>query len=450
MPLASILSAISMELLGRHDFLSARGGFLFLYILIPPLTANLGYKLSKDSWWAFISGLLAISGGYYLPYFFTTDTFLLYMFFGVVLFLLFDNINQKPLWACLLIGILVGLMHLSRSDGFLWIIVATFCFWITSETRKFSKIFLSQTLVMISGYLLVMVPWFIRNLSVFGTILPPGSLQTLWLVDYDQIFTYPASVLTFKNWWSSGVSGIVESRLWALGINLQRVIAEQGIIFLTPLIMLWIWKKRRNDLVRVGVFSWLLTFIEMTFIFPFAGARGGLFHSGAAIQPLFWVGAPLGLKQFIHWGNKNRNWKILQAKQIFSVALVIFAFALSFFLYYQRVIGQTQDDKAWDQDASRYDTVERYLIQVGADKDDIVMVKNPPGYYVVNNRRSVVIPDGDIHTLISASKNFMVRFILLDKDHPQGLDDLYHSPENYSAIFKNLGLVHQILVLEVQ
>jgi hypothetical protein len=214
--------------------------------------------------------------------------------------------------------------------------------------------------------------------------------------------------------------------------------------------MLWIWKKRRNDLVRVGVFSWLLTFIEMTFIFPFAGARGGLFHSGAAIQPLFWVGAPLGLKQFIHWGNKNRNWKILQAKQIFSVALVIFAFALSFFLYYQRVIGQTQDDKAWDQDASRYDTVERYLIQVGADKDDIVMVKNPPGYYVVNNRRSVVIPDGDIHTLISASKNFMVRFILLDKDHPQGLDDLYHSPENYSAIFKNLGLVHQILVLEVQ
>ena len=33
----------------------------------------------------------------------------------------------------------------------------------------------------------------------------------------------------------------------------------------------------------------------MSLVFPFAGARGGFFHAGAGIQPMWWILAPLGL-----------------------------------------------------------------------------------------------------------------------------------------------------------
>ena len=102
-----------------------------------------------------------------------------------------------------------------------------------------------------------------RNISVFDTPLSPGGLQVLWITEYDEIYSYPASILTFQRWVATGLEKIVQSRLHALGQNLQTSLAVQGGIFLTPLIMLGIWHLRGDLRIWLGLFAWFTTFIVM-------------------------------------------------------------------------------------------------------------------------------------------------------------------------------------------
>ena len=106
----------------------------------------------------------------------------------------------------------------------------------------------------------------------------------LWLTSYNQIFSYPATGLTFDAWMHSGLGDILLARLWSLGLNLANAFAVQGGVFLLPFIIIGIWQLRKQKLVRLAVLSWILILAAMTLAFPFAGARGGFIHSGAALH----------------------------------------------------------------------------------------------------------------------------------------------------------------------
>ena len=56
------------------------------------------------------------------------------------------------------------------------------------------------------------------------------------------------------------------------------------------------------------------------------------------------------------------------------------------------------------------------------------MVKNPPGYFVANQRQAIVIPDGDIDVLTSVAERYGARYIILERDHSENLDSLYNDP----------------------
>lgn len=79
------------------------------------------------------AGLLAVFSGYYAPYLPVTDTFSLYMLFGALFFLV---VNRKPsIVNPFLLGLLAGLMHLSRADGILWLALALFAIIIQNPPR---------------------------------------------------------------------------------------------------------------------------------------------------------------------------------------------------------------------------------------------------------------------------------------------------------------------------
>lgn len=122
MPLTSLLAALGMTLTGHHNWFAARLGFLALSAILPPLTAALSYSLTSRRDLALTAGLLAVFSGFYAPYLPVTDTFGLYMLFGALFFLI---VNRKSsIVNSLLLGLLAGLMHLSRADGVLWLLLA--------------------------------------------------------------------------------------------------------------------------------------------------------------------------------------------------------------------------------------------------------------------------------------------------------------------------------------
>ena len=288
------------------------------------------------------------------------------------------------------------------------------------------------------AYLLITLPWFARNLAVFGAPLAPGGWRALWLISYDELFAYPAGQLTFARWWASGLGEILRGRLWALGQNLQTALAVQGGVFLAPLVVWGLWRLRHRRVVRLGLLAWLLTLAAMTLVFPFAGARGGFFHSGAAVQPLLWAVVPAGLEGFVGWGVQRRGWHFGRARRVFGAGLVALAVFLSGVLFVTRTLR-------WSEGVS-YRAVEQALVAQGAAAGEIVMVNNPPGYFYAAGRPAIVIPHGGLPAVLAAAERYGARYLVLEA--AQGLDELYENPESQSGL-RYLGTVEGARLFEL-
>lgn len=462
MPLASLLVAAGIKILGTASFFRAQIGFMLIAACLPLLTAALSYSLNGRRDAALISGILAAFPAFYLPYLSTTDTFGIYMLLGVIFMLVVGKLQQNAardsllngthlLWP-LVLGVLAGLMHLSRADGVVWLLFTWVVIVLMAVEQRRTlpgtqqkalkqrdlKIVLigviSKILLCLAGYLFVMGPWIARNLIVFGTPLSPGGLKALWINNYDELFIYPASLLTLSHWLSDGIIQILRARWWALGQNLVSTIAVQGEIILTPLIMMGLWYHRRDLRVQVGLLAWFVTFGLMTFIFPFAGVRGGFFHSGAALQPLFWAVVPAGLFQFVDWGRRVRNWDPKSAQRVFGAGLLSLGILISAFLTYNRVIGSELTNPAWSKNVVRYQLLDQALQDLGASNYDVVLVNDPPGFFLASSRPCISIPYGNLETLQSVARRYNARYLLLEFNQLQGQVDLYDHPADHPGV----------------
>jgi len=456
MPLASIVAAAGMALAGETTFAAARLGFLLLAASVPALTGILAFRLTQRRGPALVAGLLAAFSGYYAPFLSVTDNYGIYMLLGTAFLLALPASGEAPerpipffdrpglrFW---LLGILAGLMTLARSDGLLWLGLA----WLAALGRarraaqaepgeprpapwagwKRLATWLALTLL---GFLLPMGPWYLRNWMVVGALTAPGTARLLWLTDYNDTFLYPASQLTVERWLASGWEAILLARLNALRWNLLNAFAAQGSIFLFPFILIGIWQLRRDRRVRLAGVGWLLLLLVMTVVFPFAGSRGAFFHAGAAFQPLWWSLAPLGLDETVHFV-RRRGWFDDHAYTIFRAALVGIALLMTFMVVILRVLP------GWEREDGHYRDIETFLRrQTGAPLDQVIMVRNPPGYYVATGRLAIVTPTGERSSVLAAAERYRARYLLLESQGAlPALKELYKDPSSHPR-FRFLG-----------
>ena len=90
--------------------------------------------------------------------------------------------------------------------------------------------------------------WFARNLAVFGAVMPPGSGHVLWMTSYNQIFSFTPELYTFQSWLASGLQEALKVRASAIWQNLGTAFFAEGMIFLSPLIIVGVWKERHSFL----------------------------------------------------------------------------------------------------------------------------------------------------------------------------------------------------------
>jgi len=450
MPLTSILAALGIALSKSQSFTSAQAVFVLISSLFPPLTANLCFQITRSRGSAFLVGGVAILPAFYLPYMATSDTFGIYAVLGTLFFTgLTEPLSKRRFLVPFLQGTIAGFMHLSRADGIMWFGFALLSgYYLVSQNLKENanlRSYFKAFALVLCGYLAIMAPWFLRNFSVYGSIIAPGNSRTLWITNYNELFIYPASQLTPERWLAAGLENILEARSWALKINLQRSIAEQGMIFLAPLILIGLWKHRRDFRIKLGVFIWGCTFLVMTLIFPYQGARGGFFHSSAALLGFFWMAAAIGLNTILEWTHQTLNWKLREPKIVFSLTILIFAFLLSVFTVGSKVIGVNGSSPPWEENKITYQSVEAELVKFDAQPTDIVLTVNSPGYFAYTNRSAISIPDGTPQTTLEVAKKYGASYLILEKDHPVGLDLLFEKPTvppNGLQYLTSLGTTH--------
>ncbi len=105
--------------------------------------------------------------------------------------------------------------------------------------------------------------------------------------------------------------------------------------------------------------------------------------------------------------------------------LVLLAVLMTAYLVNFRVIAS-----GWAKDDFIYPEVEQKLLDNGIQPQDLVIVRNPPGYFLASGRSSISLPFGDESTILAVAQKFDARYLILEKGGTfESIQDLYDSPD---------------------
>jgi hypothetical protein len=441
MPLPTLLAWVGLMVLGE-SYRSAQVPFAIISALLPLVSYWVAVQTTGQRRHGWLAGLLTLFSGFYVPFWGHTDNFAPFALVGslsLVAAWQAGRAREKGRsavgWA-LAAGALVGLAHLSRADGLLLLVAIGISNtkWQMSNGKsplaiRHLSFDIRNFAFVISGYVLMMLPWFIRNWAVIGALLPATGTQTIWLTTYDDLFSYgrELSPRTYLAW---GWANILRSKLDALWLNVQTVLAVFGMIFLVPLVSVGWWRTRRHPLFQLAAWYALLLFLAMTFVFTLPGPRGGLFHSGGALLPFIFAAASVGLDVLIEWAaTRRQGWDVRLAKHVFGIGVVGMALLVSGFLYYQRALA----DPPGRESATNYARLVEWLEAEGQE-EAVVMVGDPPAYWYHGGGPSIVVPNEPLETVLTVADRYGARYLVLDRNRPYPLVSLYEGKEMHPRL----------------
>ncbi len=444
MPLPSLLAAIGLWLFG-DSFRAAQLPFILLTALLPPVSYRLSRVLGGGRRQAWATALFIAFNGFYLPFWTMPDAFAAFALAGSLsLIALGQGLAGRERRWFFLAGLGAGFGHLARADGLLLLLVGLgMIVWEQTRQRRF-VVGLSSGIILLLGYLAVMGPWFYRNWVALGAIQPTAGLKTLFLRDYDDLFSYglPLTLGQYLNW---GLANILQSKLWAAKLNLMTFIGPNNLIFLTPFTLIGLGRLRREPLMRPALVYAGLLYSVMTLVFTFPGARGGLFHSSAALLPFFSAAAPFGLEAAIRWmAQRRRAWNVQQARQVFTVGFIALSITLGGVL-----TARTMTSAQWEAGSGEaYRKVGAWLSEHGL-AGATVMVNNPPGFALRTGQPAIVVPNGDVETLLAVADRYGATVLVLDTNRPRALAGLYAGEEAHPRLVMQAQLgevqIYQII-----
>jgi hypothetical protein len=440
MPLTAILGWLGLEVLGS-SFRAAQMPFVLLSALLPLVAYGIAWDLTGKRKHAILAGLLGVFPGFYAHVFVLPDNFAPFALAGsICLWAAGRGLRDgQPGWFGLA-GLAAGFGHLARADGLLLLgtvlLAALFpvrgsglevargepdAHAASNADRRRSRWTTRGALLVVAGYLLAMGPWFVRNWGVFGTPLPGAGTRTLFLTSYDDMFAY-GRPLTLKHYLDWGWAAILSSKWEALLLNLQRLWVEGLLIFLLPFTFVGLWRFRRERLLWPFLLYLPLLFVAMTLAFTFPGARGGLYHSGAALLPFFFAAAGPGLETML-WAAARRfqGWHVKQAWKVFSAGLVVLAAFVTVLALWRG--GVLSGD--WNRRGQAYDEIGRWLAQEGQAPGAVVMVGDAPGFTWHTGHPAIAVPNEPLETVVLIAHRYDARFLVLDASRPRTTDALY-------------------------
>lgn len=421
MPLTSLTAAAGMWLWNAPDnYGAAQFFFALMYAGVVLVGFWLGARLGRTRRHIWVAGLVTLFSGFFVRFWGAIDTFAPFALVGS-LCLVFLGLSQqasvKPsrrLLFAALAGAFAGAAHLTRADGLLFVLVAWAVIgWVILFDRTGKRMSIVQLvgggLVVTLAYVLVMLPWFIRNQSVIGAPMPLGGTQTIWFTSYDDLFNYPpnASPATL---FANGMGEFVASRWLALRNNFGTFVAVEGLVVMTPLMVVGLWRRRRESFLQPFWIYVVGLHLAMTLAFPFPGYRGGLLHSAAALIPFWAALGVVGLDDVVDWmAKRRRRWNAGVAKWVFSVGLVGIAVLLSLIIGVPNIVPPPT--------ASPLLSALRDTLPA----DARVMVNDPAKLYYFTGLGGVVLPNETADVIVEIARKYGVKYMVIEDIGADGL-----------------------------
>jgi 4-amino-4-deoxy-L-arabinose transferase-like glycosyltransferase len=434
MPLSSILAYLAFQLFGS-TFRAAQAPFGLLSALLPALSYLVAYDVAGRRRHALCAGLFALFSGFYMAYWVVPDAFAPFALAGALcLWALGRGLERGQMAWFAIAGFCAGLGHLARADGLLLVVVAVLVgigdlFRHLCQKGRDARAsrwvgYLAFTIC----YLLVMSPWFARNLHVIGRPLSTAGVQTVWLTDYDDLYSY-GKPLTMRAYLAWGWRNILLSKVKALWLNAQTLLVAGWMIFLAPVGMIGAWRLRRHPLLRPALLYGGLLYLIMSLVFTLPGWRGGMLHSTVALLPAMYAMAMEGLDACIAWvASRRQTWQVDRAQRVLSGGLVAFAVLLSAWLY-----GQGLDRFRGEHLYAQVAMWMRVRLDVEAPGADYglprVMVNDPASFYYYSGFSALSIPNAGVDTVLAVMGRYGAEYLVLDGNYVP-LRGLYTDPSS--------------------
>lgn len=413
MPLTSIVAAVPMLLLGP-EWRAGQASMVILSTALVPLTYLIGWELWRARWVAVPAGVLAIFAGPLLLMYPLVENFAV---FGVVgggaLYASLRAVrSERPVAWLLLAGALVGLATLARVDGLL-LAVAPAVAWF--QRRGDGSVGVGAALATAGAALLVMSPWLVRDMAVFGSPFPSAGGHTLWIRTYNEQFSIgqqpgPAS------FFAAGPVEILGARLASWAELLGRTLSVTGGLFgITFLAGLWL-SRRRRELAPFTAY-WVVMFVVMGLLFTFHAPKGAFMHSAPAWLP---VALPLAVASVAPAATAAaRFWRFLARPPTHRFLVVVgLVGAMVVSLGSSAVLlGQ------WRTSTARLEVAAAFFIQRGATVDR-VLAYDPAALHALSGNPGVAPPFDPYPVIGQVVDAYDIRWVVVTLQPGESSDPL--------------------------
>ena len=407
MPLASLVQVPFLALLGTGPWSSA-----LPFALIGSLAAPMTWAMARDAGARPLvqvgAGLLVAVPVMTAAYMVQPDNFSLYqpLVLGA-LWLGARGLKGSPR-AFVAAGLLTGLATLSRNDGLLVLAALGLAFmWDRAHRRAIP---LPAAVGCVALFALVMAPWWLRQLAVFGSLSPSTASGKVFFIrdigEWNSITT-PA---TLDHLLGMGIGPFIASRIGGLVAALMIFATLVGGLVLAPLMVVGGWARRRSPDFGPFFLYALLLFGFSTLVSAIHVPGGTFIHSAVALAPHGYVLALEGIAVAVAWIAARRpTWSAESATRAFTGAALVFALGAG-------VFGSAFVHATWADSRSMFPGAAAARAGAGAATRDRVMSIDAAGTKYWTGRGGVVLVNDPLEAVRAVIDAYDIRWLVLDRE----------------------------------
>jgi 4-amino-4-deoxy-L-arabinose transferase-like glycosyltransferase len=324
MPLAEIIQVPFVWLLGAGPLASGLP-FWIVGALASPIAYMIGLDAGLGRTSSLAAGLLVAVPAGLTPFVAQPDNFALLMTLGALSLWLCARAIRGDRRAFVLGGLVVALATLARADGAL-LGVPFAVVGLSALVRGRPKLGMAAAAGCGLLFVITMAPWLLRQMEVFGSLLPTASSgRMLWLTDYQQLFS-ESNPPTPDSFFGQGSAALLWSRAQGLLAAVSLFVLIPLGVVLAPVAAIGAWQRRRDLAFAPALAYAALLFATTALLFPVLVTHGTFLHSAAALVPHSFLLASVGVAASVRWVAARRPaWNGEQAARVFSYGAVAVA-----------------------------------------------------------------------------------------------------------------------------
>lgn len=407
LPLASVLMAGSLRLLGDTLFAAQLPGILAGSSLVP-----LAYGMGRILWpaqrrWAILAAMLLIPNAALIYQSVSADSSAIYtLLASLALFVGALAIDRRRMSWVFFAGLLAGLSYLTRSHGL--VLPAAIGLIALARLWRRPKLLIGFGVALACGFFALVIPWWLRNQAVFGSTQPIPLMTIAASRGYEDWFSYtdqPTFASIAQLGWSTFLGFRVDALLKALGVIVTTTFPF-GLIGL-PIAFL-----RRETIFRVFAIYALILYFGVCLVLPSAAVTGSFYHSVGPFAVYGALGSLYAVK-YLFERPRQRVWAVAAYALMIGLVIGQAALAVPNALVSSRQHGQ------------QFAEIARWVQANVPPGEPIITTQAHTLNYATGHPALTLPPAQDVTVLRQLADRYGVRYVVVTErsvHYPQALD----------------------------